>query len=184
MGQFWGGNGAVWGGNGAKWSAPLSPASSASRPGRPARLGRSGSIVREGGGGGARGVCHSWGWGRFRGNDDPPVGSRFRGNDVAPVDLWRRGYAPSPSRRHRHHRHCLEPDEVAVEGDVRRVLGRGRGARAFWIPAYAGMTVMGGGADGGVGVVGGRGVSSTLSRRVRGVLSPYRERGMRRWGAV
>jgi len=80
---------------------------------------------------------------------------------------------------------------VAVEGDIGRVLGRGRGARAFWIPAYAGMTVMGGGAAvvigrgarafwipayagmtvmGGVvvvvrAVVIGRGVSSTLSRR-------------------
>ena len=44
--------------------------------------------------------------------------------------------------------------------------------RAEWIPAYAGMTVRGG-----VGMddVGLQGVRSTLSRRVRGILSPYRE---------
>ena len=53
-----------------------------------------------------------------------------------------------------------------------------------WIPAYAGMTVIIGGA-----VAVRQGDSSTLSRRVRGVLSPYRERGIRRlragqWGEI
>ena len=55
---------------------------------------------------------------------------------------------------------------MAVEGDVRRVLGRGRGARAFWIPAYAGMTVMGGGAV--IVVVGG-----VALRAVGGVIPAY-----------
>ena len=32
-----------------------------------------------------------------------------------------------------------------VEWDVRRAVGRGRPARDFWIPAYAGMTVIVGG---------------------------------------
>ena len=49
------------------------------------------------------------------------------------------------------HRHCLEPNEVAVEGDVGRVRGRGRVAVVVGavaprageggIPAYAGLTV-------------------------------------------
>ena len=65
------------------------------------------------------------------------------------------------------HRHRLETDEEPVEWDVRRVLGRGRLARAFWIPAYAGMTVYVGAVAVAVIVVrvGRRGVANTLSRR-------------------
>ena len=60
---------------------------------------------------------------------------------------------------HRHRRR-LEAGEAAVEGGLPQVLGRGRPARVFWIPAYAGMTVIVGGR-----VVRRRGASSTLSRR-------------------
>ena len=42
---------------------------------------------------------------------------------------------------HRHRRR-LKAGEAAVEGGLPQVLGRGRPARVFWIPAYAGMTVI------------------------------------------
>jgi len=67
-----------------------------------------------------------------------------------------------------------------------RERGNAALARLKWsvIPAYAGMTVRVGN-DGTLA----RPVRSTLSRRVRGVLSPYRERGIRRlrasmWGGI